>query len=842
MLLCLKRSSIQQLLQIALGALFVVSFILLNSSKVSASDPYVHEVTLAAPDIIRIEIRETGIKKGRIEKLNAPQATDQVWAKNKNGKWGRIIGPKRGHIKIVDQDVGVPLRRDLIDQADLYGSIGKRRVVDVYRKSEPWSSGWTRGSNQEVEQLVSFRHFIYLNLDNSLQKGDYIIKWPNAVIEETEFRYDPSSTRLSAIRASQLGHRASDSAKYAYLSLWLPEGPNSGAVDFRDYGLNKFRVVNANGNPVFNGAIELRASPTSIEKFNGIRGDLVAYQTADGSIFHSSRAGTYVFGLDYSQWKGAAPGIYRIEIPGVGVSDPFEIGDNVWGKAAQVAFSGMYHQRSGIELDGRFGYKRPACLSPMTKTPVFESGLPFIFSSESQGFIPFKEGAKDPWITSKIRWDAWGGYHDAGDWDRRIQHLDASYLLLDVYEMLSAKGKAFHIGIPSSDEVFPNSIYKGANLPDVIDEAIWNIDFFRRLQRQDGAVSGGVEGERHPKQGETCWLNSAKLFSYTPDARSSYIYASTAAKLALVLDQIGEVKLSNIYKNSAIRAWNWAESKGDAATQEALKRLSTKQKGKAATFLPKISKTTDDARLRASAVLSRLTNEVTFKKAFSAYFEKQQWMSNAYIVDGAWEYTKIGSNDRNKSLINKLERQIVSIADKYILDPQSQSAYINMKHRARAAQYGAGLAPSIDELSLVMRAHQINGASKYLSLLANTSAHILGANQIGMSFTTGVGARPPLTALHEDTLNAGITPPDGITIYGWIYYRYFNATWLWDKNWSALSQQHADRRVEPFRKSLPFYEYIIQHPLMIPTMEYTLHQSIAPTAAMWLYLHSHHSP
>jgi len=47
------------------------------------------------------------------------------------------------------------------------------------------------------------------------------------------------------------------------------------------------------------------------------------------------------------------------------------------------------------------------------------------------------------------------------------------------------------------------------------------------------------------------------------------------------------------------------------------------------------------------------------------------------------------------------------------------------------------------------------------------SAHILGANQIGMSFTVGLGHRPPKGPLHENSIAAGVAAPPGITIYGW---------------------------------------------------------------------------
>ena len=71
-------------------------------------------------------------------------------------------------------------------------------------------------------------------------------------------------------------------------------------------------------------------------------------------------------------------------------------------------------------------------------------------------------------------------------------------------------------------------------LPDVVDEALFNLDHYRRLQLEDGGVRGGVEQEEHPRYGEASWQNSLETLTYAPDPWSSCLYAAAAAKLPAI--------------------------------------------------------------------------------------------------------------------------------------------------------------------------------------------------------------------------------------------------------------------------------------------------------------------
>ena len=68
--------------------------------------------------------------------------------------------------------------------------------------------------------------------------------------------------------------------------------------------------------------------------------------------------------------------------------------------------------------------------------------------------------------------------------------------LLDLAEIFPTRIGGLDLPAPDSGEVLPHGAY-AAELPDVVDEALWNLDFYRRLQDDDGGVGGGRPTRAH---------------------------------------------------------------------------------------------------------------------------------------------------------------------------------------------------------------------------------------------------------------------------------------------------------------------------------------------------------
>jgi Glycosyl hydrolase family 9 len=807
---------------------------------------FVSEITMAAPDLVRVEIRDPDVQYGTIVPLippyNTPTPAQYTWIQNA-GKWGMTIGPPNTVFRT--EDVGfAKLNRPSVDVAAGYGTIGSRNVIAVYRNSVPRVYGSTHST-----RVFAFNHFVYLKLDGALAAGSHTITFPSAsTLPPKSFVFNDKVTRLCSIRSTQLGHKTSDVSKYAYLALWLPGGPGDGAVDFRTYGLTTFSVIDAAGTVVFSGPITLRVGPFDPEPGAGTGFNqplLLTYTRADGTTYQANRAGTFVFGLDYSAWGGATPGLYRLYISGLGVSDAFQINDTIWNQAAQVYWAGLYHWHRSMPLDGRFGYTRPDGFSDTAGTVILQSNLPLALDDQGGGgFVNFGFGPKAPWVTTEVVTDTDGGYHDAGDWDDNAAHMMSSYMFLDLYEHLPVAKRTVSYNMPAAKDILRDPMYAGKTFPNLINEAIWNIDHFRRMQTASGGVRGAVDMSTSPRHFEPSWLTTLPLYVCAPDLVSSYFYVVCAIKLVIALRSIGENTIADVFEASAMRAWDWAE------IQRADPNLGMSN----ARTIMGLTDAAFQAKLISGGVVSR-SNSTHGRAAVMLY--RLTGLDSYHTMAKAW-LTSPGPNrldPENFEYFNNIpwpnvdtalqatckNNYLVYVNNQISYPTRSQDSYLNFKDLVSTPDFGPGNAPTTFVTMALYHCHRMTGLTKYLKTMQDGSAHVLGANQVSLSTTVGIGVRDPSNPLHEDTISLGTRPPRGCTIYAWAFPKSQlppNQTWLFGTaaTGAAFPPTDANNRVDPFLTSIPAYDFMIQYPYNVITQEYTFHQTIAPMAVVCMYL------
>ena len=122
-------------------------------------------------------------------------------------------------------------------------------------------------------------------------------------------------------------------------------------------------------------------------------------------------------------------------------------------------------------------------------------------------------------------------------------------------------------------ELFPDyfkrvslNIPKTTPAPDLLNECLFELSLFHRLQRPDGGVGFGIETNGDPIDGEVSWKQSMPAYVYAPDVQSSYVYAGIAARAARVLAAYAPAE-AKTYRESALRAMAWAEA--DRAKRQA---------------------------------------------------------------------------------------------------------------------------------------------------------------------------------------------------------------------------------------------------------------------------------
>ena len=453
---------------------------------------------------------------------------------------GNLVGEDRKTIMLYERIAGTHLNANVADVTGSYlisspGDNNYSRALapeKVFRKSKP--TGWTT-TIAGNEQFATTRHYIYLKLPHPLKTGQtYFISVPDLNLKRSSAYYvhDPVHVRSEAVHTSQIGFRADDPYKNAFLSVWMGNG---GGYTYPE-GLEFWLINDRTNEKVFTGK--------AVMQWKG--------SDPEGIGTRKNHSGTDLVGLDFSSFQ--TPGRYRVCVEGIGCGYPFNIDEvSTWKHAFVLSMKGVFNHRSGIAMEPPYtDFVRPRSFHPDDGVKIYQSTCPLLYSgnglnamgTDKNNFGNLVAGKTDILVP-----EAWGAYMDAGDWDRRINHLFTPRLYLELFEMNPSYFNDLCLYIPESVN----------DLPDIVDEALFGLDMYRRLQTPEGGIRGGIESSEHPIEGSTSWQETQTVLVYAPDHWSSYLYTGVASRAAFVLKMLGKEELSKIWETSAVKAMEWAE-------------------------------------------------------------------------------------------------------------------------------------------------------------------------------------------------------------------------------------------------------------------------------------------
>lgn len=715
----------------------------------------------------------------------------QRWVLRDGLYLGSLVGTDEKLVYTRDRYVGDTMDGTWADSARSYlvsskndSAYAEARTPRVLgRKTKPIDIG--RVGPQHAWQFRSpTETVVYLKLDRPLTEGKhYLLTFQGKPLAPVEFSFDAATLRSEAVHASHVGFHPEDPVKVAFLSCWMGSG---GGWTYKE-GL-AFRVLDARSRDmVFEGKARLSKA---------------ARDTTEDA-YRCNHNGTDVFILDFSPVR--REGTFVVSVSGVGCSYPFRIDREAWRDAFVVSARGFYHQRSGIPLGPPCTeFRRPRPFHPDDGVVVFSSKCRLMDSGNG---LNYRGTDKDNFgnlvrgKTSEVVADAWGGYMDAGDWDRRIQHLIASRYLIDLAALFPDAFATVSLNIPES----------GNDLADVVCEALFNLDCYRRMQTESGGIRGGIESSEHPRVGEGSWQESLEVLAYAPGLWSSHWYASVAAQAACFLRD-RKPELAGVYEESALRAMRFAEAEWS--------RLGEPEKKDGGVV---------DTRNVAAAEVYRLTGDKRWHRVFleTTVFgdpnaELFKWPEHEQR-DAAWVYARMQRPEVDSRIQANCRAAILREADARVRQCY-RTGFRWTKYEWAPSAWGALSAP--DALSLV-RAHRLTGEEKYLKAAILACQHGAGANPINMSYTTGIGPKYPLHPLHIDARVTDQLPPPGLTVFGPI---------AQDQGKNEWGQKLANQVLfPPFEKwpTTEAYWDIFWYP---PMCEFTVQQPMALNAYVWGYL------
>lgn len=783
----------------------------LPSTGMQQMPPQITHVSAVAPNVLCIEIDACKI----IPIIQIPYQADPADVVTVGGKTllgeprdmfvvrngfplGSLVGPERKTLVLHERISGSHLDTKVADLAGSYrissaSDINYNKPVSplqVSRKSKP--TAWTDTSwKLAKEQFYTAKHYLYLKLPNSLKTGHaYLINLPDLNLKSSAYYYvhDPVQVRSEAVHVSQIGFRADDPDKNAFLSVWMG---NQGGYIYPEEPI--FWLIDDKTNEkVFEGK--------AVMQWKGNEQEVIG-----SPINHS---GADVHRLDFNSFT--TPGRYRVCVDGIGCGYPFNIDDeNTWKHAFEISMKGVFNHRSGIPMLPPYtNFVRPRSFHPEDGVKVYQSTCSLLNSGNGLNAMGTDKGNFPNLVAGKtdvLVPEAWGGNMDAGDWDRRINHLFTPRLYLELVELQPEYFKNLCLNIPES----------GNDLPDILDEALFGLDIYRRMQMPDGGIRGGVESSEHPNEGSTSWQESLIVMAYAPDLWSGYLFAGVAARAAYVLKKLGKNDVAKIWEVSAVKAMEWAEVEYEKWINSADYEKVT---NRAKSAVPA-------ERNLAAVEVYRLTQN---KRWHEVYLATQNLKSNR--SEATFIYARLVPTLVDKTVQKKAAEALMAEADD-ILENAAKGAYGITTGSPGRSLGGFSSTFTIPAEPTLVRAHALSGDSKYLKAILRSTLFTAGANPMNLCLTTGLGENPVLNPLHEDSKHTGQAAPIGISVFG-------------PSELSSLAkpgsevEQRLRGGISPAIPEWPTAESYFDVFWIVPQNEYVIDRPLGQAAYIWGYLAS----
>jgi endoglucanase len=644
------------------------------------------------------------------------------------------------------------------------------------------------------------RHTLFLRLDRPLEEGAELRIRLNdrTVVRQT---LDTRTLRSPAIQVCQAGYDRSSAPRYALLSTWMGDG--GGWVYEEPLRFQLLREED--GEVVFEGLSELaKSAEEPDDDFAGIRPD----RAVNLALADTHR-------LDFSGFS--EPGRYRVHVEGVGVSYPFEISDAVWEKAWITSMRGFWYQRASEPLYwpearifrprnfhpdiGKTALRSKARMNMYTVEEWRNADSPVIRNQDEA----FKK--LPAYATEEVETRIAGGYFDAGDWDRRTDHLVVTLRMLNLYELDPERFQAMAWGLPGKE-----------GLPDLLKEAVWGATLWRTLQAESGGIPGWIESSGHPRKGEVSWTDSVPLFISRPDAVSSYRYAATAWMLSEALKPF-DAEEAEAWADSAERAMAFAEAEWAAIPQEHRKMHEL-----------------EDSRNLAALEAWLATGDAAWHGVFqeTAELDGAQPVKRWYAAkDGgerdqllaAFRYASQQRREGDAALREQAREAVISFADTAERHARQSPFGFAKWDPTRNMGWGTLGAPQAIHL---MMAWWLSGEERFREAAVRANYLPLGMNADQLSFTTGLGSDWPRNPLIIDARRGNDVPP-GITLYG---------TWN-PAFWSAwgIDRARKDGAFHPAYSSWPTSEGFVDIGYgNAGQCEYTVQHTMSYANTVWGFL------
>jgi endoglucanase len=435
---------------------------------------------------------------------------------------------------------------------------------------------------------------------------------------------------------------------------------------------------------------------------------------------------------DFSGFTGA--GTYVVWVPSLGYSHPFQIGPGVHAPVARAALKGFYYQRASTPLP-------PAYAGIWSRPLGHPDNQVLVHASAASAQRPAGSVVAAP-----------RGWYDAGDYNKYVVNSGITLgTLFSLYEDFPTYCAELSTGIPES----------GNALPDLLDEAIWNLRWLLAMQDPgDGGVyhkltNASFDGMVMPAEAR------APRYVVQKSTAAALDFAAVTAQASRVLRKFDRQLpgLADSCLRASTSAWAWARAhpavlyEQDALNKQFQPAISTGAYG---------DKNVSDEFIWAAAELYVTTKQDGYYRAVNLFPDAQtplpswsQVRTLAYytLARCAPELTALGRKD-----LPRLKSRLLALADD-LAQGSAARAYQTVMGKSVADYNWGSNANAANQGVALVQAYRLSGDRKYLQLALTNLDYLLGRNATGYCYVTGCGARPPQHPHHRPSEADGVRAP-----------------------------------------------------------------------------------
>ena len=401
--------------------------------------------------------------------------------------------------------------------------------------------------------------------------------------------------------------------------------------------------------------------------------------------------------IDFSDFKEA--GKYKIHTEKLGDSYTFEIKDNVYSGLTTSAIEMLYTQRCGMDITSET-CNHKAC--------HLEKAYEY----------------SDIYLENPI--DVSGGWHDAGDYGKYV--VPGAKTVQDLLLSYELFGDFYH-----NDKVNTND-----NIPDILEEAIYELDFLLKMQKSNGEVYHKVTTKEFPATNIMPEEDTKPLYLTATSYAATGDFAAIMASASRVLKDIDHAR-SETYLEASKKAYT---------ALKAMQAKSYKNERTISTGEYPDDKLNDELAW-AQIELYRATMNETFVNDYLNTYQKSS-LSIGYGWDNVYgyaiySYLKSGHDSSSKASMLKLMKDVKSsFVERMNNNPVSSPIGL-------VYEWGSNMAICNYAMCAILL-NDIEDQEDTINIVNSLLNYLLGINNTTYCYVTGFGSKSPENPHHRPSV------------------------------------------------------------------------------------------